>query len=108
MGEKYKALRQRLETVHNLNMAGGVLNWDRETAMPPKGDGARARQLATLARLSHEIFTSQETARLIEDARSEINGADYHSTEASLIRIAQRDYDQLTRLPTEFVAELTR
>jgi len=108
MGEKYQALRQRLETVHNLNMAGGVLNWDRETAMPPKGDGARARQLATLARLSHEIFTSQETARLIEDARSEINGAAYESNEASLIRVAQRDYDQLTRLPTEFVAELTR
>ncbi len=108
MGEKYKALAQRLATVHNLNMAQSVLNWDRETAMPPLGDGARARQLATLARLSHEMFTAQETARLIEDARSEIEGMDYGADEASLVRVAQRDYDLLTRLPSEFVAELTR
>lgn len=108
MGSKLKALRQRLETVHNLNMSQAVLNWDRETAMPPKGDGARARQLATLARLSHEIFTAEETARLLEDAHSEAEGLPYDSDDASLVRIAQRDYDRLTRLPTEFVAELTR
>lgn len=108
MGEKYQALRQRLETVHNLDMSGAILDWDRETVMPPLGDGARARQLATLARLSHEIFTSQETARLIEDARSEIDGAAYDSDEASFIRVAQRDYDQKIRLPAEFVSERAR
>ena len=75
MTEKYQALAKRLRDITNLNRASAVLDWDQQTQMPPGGDEARAGQLATLARIGHEMFTSEETARLLEDAAQELAGA---------------------------------
>jgi carboxypeptidase Taq len=38
-------------------MAGAVLGWDQQTYMPPGGVAARADQLATLSKISHQMFT---------------------------------------------------
>jgi len=108
MGEKYQQLVKRLEDVHNLDRTAAVLGWDQQTQMPPGGAAARAAQLATVARLGHEIFTSDETARLIEDAAAEIVGANYDSDEASLIRVVREDYEDAVKLPAELVAEISR
>lgn len=106
MGEKYEALVERLKEIQNLNMAASILSWDQQTQMPPGGARARAGQLETLSRLSHEMFVADETARLLEDASHEINGADYDSIEASMIRVAQEDYEESTKIPTWLVGEL--
>ena len=52
------------------------------------------------------MLTSDETARLLEDADQELAGADYDSDEASLIRVTKKDYDEATRLPSELVGEM--
>lgn len=108
MGEKYDALMQHLREVQNLSDAISLLNWDRETTMPPAGAAARARQMATLARLRHEMLTSDRTLRLLDAAEAEIGTADYASDEASMIRIVREDYEQATRLPNTFVASYTQ
>ncbi|RMG84369.1 MAG: carboxypeptidase M32 [Chloroflexi bacterium] len=108
MGSHYDALLQHLNDIHNLRMAAAVLDWDRETAMPEGAAASRATQLSVLARLSHEKFVSEKTAELLEKAEAELNGADYDSDEASMVRIARRDYDEAVKLPSEFVAEMTR
>jgi carboxypeptidase Taq len=108
MTEKYQQLVSHLSEVHNINMAGAVLGWDQQTQMPPGGAEARAVQLATLSRIGHEMFTGDETARLLEDAAGELDGADYDSNEASMVRVVQQDYAELTKLPADFVAEQTR
>jgi len=107
MGTHYDALVARLRDVHNLNMAAALLGWDQQTQMPAGGAEARASQLATISKLSHEMFTSDETGRLLDDAASEVNG-DYESDMASMVRVVKEDYDQNTKIPTEWVAEFTR
>ena len=106
--EKYQKLAAHLTKVHNLTIAYRVLSWDQQVNMPPAGDAARAAQLATVWRLRHELFTSDITARLLEEAAQEVEGAPFDSDEASLIRVARREYDAAVKQPAEFVARFTQ
>ncbi|MFN8375251.1 MAG: carboxypeptidase M32 [Anaerolineae bacterium] len=108
MGEKYQQLTARLKDIQNLNKAGAVLGWDQQTYMPQGSAEPRAEQLETLARIGHIMFVGDETARLLEDAAKEIEGAPYDSVEASMIRVVKQDYDEQVKLPTELVAEMSR
>ena len=106
--EKYQKLAAHLTKVHNLTIAYRVLSWDQQVNMPPAGDAARAAQMATVWRLRHELFTSDTTARLLEEAAHEIEGAPFDSDEASLIRVARREYNAAVKQPAEFVARFTQ
>ncbi|MGE5139219.1 MAG: carboxypeptidase M32 [Rudaea sp.] len=106
MEEKYEALKARLAEVHDLNAASALLNWDLQTYMPPAGAAARAEQLATLQRLAHEKFTSDKVGHLLQDLRPFEASLPYDSNEASLIRVARREYERQCRLPAEFVERM--
>ena len=108
MGLKYDALMERLREVHNIRMATAVLGWDQQTQMPPGGSTARAHQLATLSRIQHELFTDAETGQLLDDAAAELQDMDYGSDEVSMVRVVTEDYEDATKLPAEFVTEVTR
>src|SRR5947199_2257615 len=69
-------LLERLADIHNLDMANAVLNWDQRTYMPEKGGDARAKQLATLAKLSHEMLVARETQDLLAAAEAQKFPAD--------------------------------
>ena len=106
MGEKYQKLVEHLREVQNIGDAGALLSWDQQTQMPPGGAAARASQLSTLARIQHELFASDTTNDLLEAAASEIEGADYDSDEASMIRVVRQDYAEQVKVPARLVAEL--
>ncbi len=107
MGDKYDALLKRLRDVHNIGRAAAILNWDMETQMPPQGAEARGSQLETLSRIHHQMFTAEETATLLEDAKTEVDTDAYDSVETSMIRVVEKDFEDATKLPTEFVAEFS-
>lgn len=65
-------LKARLADVHNLSRAASVLGWDQQVYMPPGGAQARGEQIATLARLSHNIFIADETGALLQAAAGEV------------------------------------
>ncbi|MCC6802027.1 MAG: carboxypeptidase M32 [Anaerolineae bacterium] len=106
MGEKYQALVSRLADIRNINRAIAVLGWDQQVKMPPGGASARAAQIGTLTRIEHEMLISEETQRLLDDARAEIAGADYDSDEASMVRVVSQDVREQTCLPTELVSKI--
>ena len=108
MNPKFVELNNRLAEIDDLNKAGRVLEWDQQTMMPAKGGRARAEQLATLARISHEKFTSPEIGRLLDELRQYEESLPYDSSEASLVRVARRDYEKLTQVPAELQAEMRR
>ncbi len=100
----YEQLVAHLSDIHNLNMAYWLLQWDQNTHMPPDGGNARAAQMATLQRLRHDLLISDRTAHLIEAAQQEVDTGDYASIPASMIRVAQADYEHARALPVDFVA----
>lgn len=99
------ALLARLADVHNLEMANAVLNWDQRTYMPLKGSEARAKQLATLAKFSHEMFVAQETQDLLAAAEAGPRPQP-GSKEAAMLRVARRSLDKATKVPTSLVVAL--
>ncbi|HEU5300503.1 MAG TPA: carboxypeptidase M32 [bacterium] len=106
--ESVDRLKRRLIMISDVRSAASLLRWDQEALMPPAGASARAGVLATLAGLSHELFIAAETGRLLDAAERDAGSLDPDSDEAALIRMTRRDYDRLTRLPTEFMAERAR
>ncbi|MCP4205471.1 MAG: carboxypeptidase M32, partial [Shimia sp.] len=106
--KKLEELKSHTAEIVNLNHATALLNWDQQTNMPPGGAPARANQLATLSKLSHQMFVSDEMGELIEAAARDVAQMDPDSDDASLVRVARRDYKQQRKLPSEFVAEFSR
>jgi carboxypeptidase Taq len=104
---EYAKLVERVHELNDLNKASALLSWDREVNMPPRGTAERIAQMTTLSSLIHRMSTSDEMGELIESAAAELDGADYDSNEASLIRLLRRNYDDARKLPAEFVARST-
>jgi len=103
----YERLLEKVHEIDDLNKALAVLSWDREVNMPKAGTAARVQQMTTLSRFTHIMFTADEMGELIEAGAAEIEGADYESDEASLIRLLRRNYRDARKLPPEFVAQVS-
>ena len=105
MSEKLEKLKAILGEVSDIGHAAAVLGWDQQVSIPPKGHEARGQQLATLSKIAHEKSTTDEVGKLIDELKKEFDGADPVSDEAAMIRIASRNYDKATRVPSEFISE---
>ena len=108
MSDRFLELRRRLGEIHDLEKAAGLLSWDEETKMPPGGAEARAEARATLNRIAHELQVGPELGGLLEELRTFEEAHDFESFEASLVRVARRDYAKASRVPPDLRAELTR
>jgi carboxypeptidase Taq len=104
----YARLKQRLAVVTDLRTAMELLFWDQTVMMPSAGAEVRAEQLATLQRLAHEHFVDDEVGRLLDELRPYEESLPVESDEASLIRVARRDWEKDRRVPTELTAEMTK
>ena len=106
--QRFAEFRRRLEEVEDLRKAVWVLQWDLETMMPPAGAEVRAEQMGTLAGIAHERLTADELGELLEQLRGYERELEYDSDEASLIRVARREYERARRVPADLRAEMAR
>src|ERR1700758_1657972 len=112
-GEKHMAdpleqLRERMAALADMRSVSQLLDWDQQTMMPPRGAPARAETAATVQRLSHEMFVSDQTGRLLDAAGAHLNGAPADSDDASLVRVTRRQWEKARRVPSELAANLAR
>ncbi|HRF58347.1 MAG TPA: carboxypeptidase M32 [Fimbriimonadaceae bacterium] len=96
------ALKSRLADLNALDSALSILDWDQQVLMPPKAVEARAAHSSALGRMRHELLTSDETLRLIESSKSEVDTA---SVDGALLRVVSRMADLATKIPAALVAE---
>jgi carboxypeptidase Taq len=92
----------------DLRNVSQLLDWDQQTMMPPRGALGRAEAAATIQRISHEMFVSDDTGRLIEAAAGALNGEGSDSDEAALIRVVRRRWDKARRVPGQLAADMAR
>src|SRR4029077_16865750 len=78
----------------------GLVGWDREVSMPPRGAEARGRQLGTLAALAHRELTRDD----VEDDLSslEANG-DLGEAGRAMVAEARRTRASALRIPESLV-----
>jgi carboxypeptidase Taq len=101
---KIAEVKRRLLEIYDLNAASSVLSWDEATYMPAGGAIARGRQTAILRRLAHERLIDPALGRLIDELEIYAESLPPDTDEASLIRIAKRDFNKAVRVPAEHVA----
>jgi carboxypeptidase Taq len=100
------ALRARLAELNDLRLIGHLSTWDQRTMMPPASGPERSEQLATLERISHERATAPEVGEWLDELES--GAVELTEVEQDIVRIARRDYDRATRVPTELAAKLAQ
>ncbi|MGQ0446698.1 MAG: carboxypeptidase M32 [Beijerinckiaceae bacterium] len=104
---KLAKLKRRLLEISDLAAAGAVLRWDQCTYMPEGGARARARQGAMLSRLAHEKSVDPALGKLLDALAPYAAGLPYDCDEASLIRVARRDFEKAIKLPSAYVARVS-
>ena len=94
----------RVKVLSTIESIGGLLGWDQETMMPPKGGALRAESLAFLSGLAH--------ARLVDPAMGELpaklGDAELDEGEAANVREVRHAWEKATKLPAELVEEIAR
>jgi carboxypeptidase Taq len=97
-------LRERMAELADLSGTTMLAAWDQLVMMPADGAPARAQQLGTLARLTHERATSQEIGEWL----AELDGQQLGELDADITRIARRDFERARRVPSELAVELAQ
>ncbi len=108
MESKLSQLKSILGEVAALREVAALLGWDQQTYMPPGGAEERGNHLATIDRLAHVRFTSDGVGELLDELEPWVAQLDPDSDDARLIKVTRRDYDKLTRVPAEMVAEFAQ
>lgn len=101
-------LKQRLNEVMDLVHIRNVLSWDQQTYMPPGGTRDRGHHRATISRLAHVKYTSDEIGALLEELKPYAEELDPDSDDARLVKVAAREYGKRTKVPADLVAEIAR
>ena len=104
MNTIYNDYVERMQRIADLRYSAGVLQWDQETYLPPKGAELRGRQLSTLAELSHSMFTDNSLGEILESLKTE----DIGELEKANVSLTTSDYERQKKLPTEFVGRLSQ
>jgi carboxypeptidase Taq len=68
--ELYDKYKSRMQKIADLRYASGVLQWDQETYLPPKGAQYRGQQISTLSEISHQMFTDNELGDLLQELKT--------------------------------------
>ncbi len=95
-------IRSLYADIRALRAATSLLNWDRQTFMPPGGATARSAHVALLSRMSHEHLVDGRLSDLIQSSTPQ------NEEEAAMLAALERELDTLTKLPTELVERKAR
>lgn len=104
--EAYDKILERSKEIILLGSAAGVIGWDLETYMPPKGIMLRSEQLAIMRKLNHRMATDPEYGKLIEAAEKDSDSLD--EAQQRNLYLIKRSYDALTKVPEELVGNMAK
>ena len=105
MNKKLKELKDILAEVADLVGAQAVLGWDQQTYMPAGGSESRGEQLSTLARITHDKFTSPRIGELLDGLSRTTSLKDPNSDDVRLVKVTAREYAKQTKISAEWVTE---
>ena len=106
MTKKYQRYVHLLQKVADLEAVQALLGWDQEVNMPEAGAASRARQLATVAGLSHELSTSEELGDLLDALHA--RGDQLGTAERRNVELSRREYLRQRRYNRDFVERHSR
>ncbi len=101
-----KAFQALVNEIHDLGATQSLLGWDLETMMPAKGAPLRAKQLATLAKLSHNLMTSPDMQEHLKTLRQPSIYDRLDTMSQALVREVGIVFDKSAKTPIELLQEM--
>ena len=102
VNDTWSELTARMREFADLSNVNALLGWDQETYMPLRGSDARARQMATMRVIRHEMLVNPRLGELLDRAGDE----PLDRPRQEMVRLLRRDRDRAVKLPPEFVRRL--
>ena len=91
--------------VLQLSRVGGLLNWDEQVNMPPRGAAARGEAKATLAGVLHERICDERFGEALAELGADSALGEF---ETARVREARRERDRAVRVPAALVRALAQ
>jgi carboxypeptidase Taq len=101
MTSKYEQYVAEMQKIADVNYSIGLLQWDKEVKMPPKGAAIRSQQVSTLSGIVHELSTSESLGGLLEELF--LNKEKLSEKEAKNVVLSRENYLKKKKYTTEFV-----
>jgi carboxypeptidase Taq len=98
----YKSYEDHCKKVADIGHSIALLHWDQEVYMPKGGASFRARQIATLSGIAHDLSTSEEFGDMLATLLSS-NSLD--TQQLKNVELSLESYKRSKKLNTEFVIE---
>jgi carboxypeptidase Taq len=99
-------LKRRLAEIKDLARIEELLQWDMEVWMPEAGLPTRASQLTTLAAALHDRRADERLGELVDELAGYDDSLPHDDDDACLVRIARRDWEKASRVPSALAAEI--
>mgnify|MGYP002631116295 CR=1 FL=1 len=99
MPNAYPLLEEQYRKLARLDHALTFLQWDHMVMMPPGGSEPRARAIAELTALRHELLISPQTGDLLQNAAGQVTVPNQRRS----LQEMEREYQRAICLPSDLV-----
>ena len=93
--DTWSELTARMRGFADLSNVNALLGWDQETYMPLRGSDARARQMATMRVIRHEMLVNPRLGELLDRVGDE----PLDRPRREMVRLLRRDLVEVIELP---------
>lgn len=93
-----------MKRIADVKAASGVLQWDQETYLPPKGAHFRGQQISTLSELAHELFSKESLGIVLQDL---VQKDDLPAPQKRNVERTLEDYNKNKKYTSAFVRALS-
>lgn len=108
ISESYDQLMARYKQLMVIRVASGILNWDLETKIPPKGVEQRSEQLALLDVIAHRELVDPKVNELLGSIEKGLSKSKFDDVQKRNVQLMRKYYDEEAKLPDELVSEMSR
>jgi carboxypeptidase Taq len=103
----YTNIAERSRKVAEFSSVGALLHWDQQTFQPSGAGEYRARQIANLGTLAHELWTAPEVGEWLDSLEAD-NVSALPVEVSGNLREWRKSYDRAKKLPSALVEDLAR
>ena len=103
--ETYERLLKKTKEMIQFQTGLGIIRWDLQTYMPPKGMKQRSEQLALMSKLLHRMVTDEEVQKIVSKLEKESDNLS--PVQKREVELTRRMLDHRVNIPEELVSQET-
>jgi len=99
--DNYGKLLDKMRTINQFGTGIGIINWDLQTHMPPRGLHQRSEQLAVTSKIMHQMSTDPEINSLLTSIEEKQDSLE--EVQIREVELIRRFWNRRSKIPEELV-----